>query len=79
MALLSQRQGRVSFWNSKAEVSVPKIGLGNASVEESGKIIWKDGLYVSGVAGITGGSESVDYLTFDVGSGSYSFNLNGTL
>lgn len=62
--------------NSEAKVSVPKISLANASVEESGKVIWKDGSYVRGVAGITNGSESDDYVTFDVGSGSYSFKLS---
>ena len=65
--------------NSEAKVSVPKISLRNVSVVESGKVIWKDGLYVSSVAGITGGSESADCVTFDVGSGSYSFKLSGTL
>ena len=65
--------------NSKAKVSVPKIGLKNVTVQESGKVIWKDGSYVSGVAGITGGSESADYVSFDVGSGSYSIKLVGTL
>lgn len=61
--------------NSRARVSVPKIGLENVIVEEGGKTIWKDGRYVSGVTGITGGSESTDYLTFEVGSGSYSFKV----
>ncbi len=62
--------------NSKAEVSVPKISLENISVAEGGKVIWKDGSYVSGVAGIAGGSESADYVTFHIGSGSYSLKLS---
>jgi len=62
--------------NSEAKVSVPKMGLDNVSVEESGKVIWKDGSYVGGVAGITSGSESDDCITFDIGSGSYSFKLS---
>lgn len=64
--------------NSEAKVSVPKIGLKNVTVQEDGQTIWKDGLYISGVAGIISGSESPDYVTFDVGSGSYSFELNRT-
>jgi len=59
--------------NSRAKVSVPKIGLENVTISESGKIIWKDGSYVGGVTGITDGSDSADYVTFDVGSGFYSF------
>lgn len=65
--------------NSEAKVSVPRIGLQNVTVEESGKVIWKDGSYVSGVAGIADGNENADYVTFDVGSGSYSLILSGTL
>ncbi len=61
--------------NSQARVSVPKMGLENVIVEEGGKTIWKDGSYVSGVGGIADGSESADYVTFDVGSGSYSFKV----
>ncbi|MBC8231933.1 family 78 glycoside hydrolase catalytic domain [bacterium] len=64
--------------NSRAKVSVPKIGLENVIVEEGGKTIWKDGSYVSGVAGIADGSDSPGYVTFDVGSGSYLFRLSGT-
>ena len=62
--------------NSQAKVSVPKTGLENIIVEEGGKTIWKDCAYVGGVVGITDGSESADYVTFDVGSGSYAFKLS---
>ena len=65
--------------NSEAKVSVPKIGLRNGAIEESGKVTWKDGSYVSGVAGITWGSEGADYITLHVGSGAYSLKLSGTL
>ncbi len=63
--------------NSQAKVSVPKMGLENIVIEEGGKTVWKDGSYVGGVAGITDGSESANYVTFDVGSGSYFFKLTG--
>lgn len=59
--------------NTQAKVSVPKMGLENLTIKESGKIIWKDGSFVKGVLGISGASEEKDYITFDVGSGSYSF------
>ena len=61
--------------NSEAKVSVPKMGLQDVVVEEGGKVVWKNGSYVAGTAGITGGSETTDYVTFDVGSGRYSFKL----
>ncbi|MBA7571378.1 Alpha-L-rhamnosidase [subsurface metagenome] len=63
--------------NSQAKVSVPKIGLKKVIVKENDKIIWKEGSYVDVVMGITGGSESTDYVTFDVGSGFYVFQLSG--
>jgi alpha-L-rhamnosidase len=63
--------------NTTAKVSVPTMGLGNVGVTESGKAVWKDGSYVGGVAGISAGSGTADYVTFDAGSGSYSFHLTG--
>jgi len=64
--------------NSQTKVCIPRMGLKNAVVKESGRIIWKDGCYVEGTPGITGGSEEEDYVIFDVGSGSYSFELSET-
>jgi alpha-L-rhamnosidase len=61
--------------NSEAKVSVPRLGVHDVVVEEGGRVVWRDGSYVAGTAGITGGSESTDYITFDVGSGSYIFVL----
>ena len=63
--------------NSQAKVSVPRMGLKNVTVTESGKSIWKTGKFIKGVSGITAGSETSDYVTFDVGSGPYAFRLSG--
>jgi alpha-L-rhamnosidase len=63
--------------NSRATVSVPKIGLRNVAVTEGGQPVWRGGKYVSGVEGITKGAEDADCVTFDVGSGSYAFALTG--
>jgi alpha-L-rhamnosidase len=59
--------------NSTAKVSVPSIGLKNAVVTEGGAVVWKDGAYVKGVAGIDAGIQETEYYTFDVGSGRYKF------
>jgi len=64
--------------NSEATVNVPKAGLGNVTVEEGRTTIWRNRSYVGGAAGITAGSETADYVAFDVGSGSYRFRLTGT-
>jgi len=63
--------------NSEAKVSVPKIGLRNIEVTESNKTIWKNGKFIQGAFGITNGTETAEYVTFDVGSGSYRFRLKG--
>ena len=61
--------------NTQARVSVPKMKLGNVSIKESGKTVWENGSYIEGVAGIAGASENDEHITFQVGSGSYSFEL----
>ena len=63
--------------NSVAKVSIPKIGLRNVTVTESGKAVWKNGRFIKGAYGITNGTETAEYVIFDVGSGSYRFRLKG--
>jgi len=47
------------------------------TVREGGKDLWKEGALVGAIGGITSGSESEEYVTFDVESGSYEFTLSG--
>jgi len=63
--------------NSEAKVSVPKIGLKRIMITENDKPVWKKGEFIKGVPGITAGTETDDYVTFDAGSGNYTFRLNG--
>jgi alpha-L-rhamnosidase len=63
--------------NATAKVSVPTLGLKEFAITEGGKAIWQNDSYVRGVVGITGASRDVDWVTFDVGSGSYCFELKG--
>ena len=63
--------------NSEAQVSVPKMGLQDVTVTEGRKLIWKRGKFVGGVSGVTAGTEGDNYITFDVGSGCYVFQLSG--
>ena len=62
---------------STAKVSVPTLALKEVAVTEGGKAIWKNDLYINGVMGIAGASRDNDWITFDVGSGSYRFELKG--
>jgi len=63
--------------NARAHISIPKAGLREVTVEEGGKLVWKKGAYLGGVPGVTAGAEEPDYVTFDTGSGMYSFILHG--
>ena len=59
--------------NSEGKVSLPLLGLKNPVVRESGKEVYKDGSYIQSVSGITAAKQDNGYITFDVGSGRYSF------
>jgi len=63
---------------SEAKVGVPNMGLQDVTVEEGGKAVWRNGSYVPGAAGITGGSETAEYVTFDTCSGTYGFILRAS-
>jgi beta-glucosidase len=43
--------------NASGRVSVPSLGLKNATLTVGGKVVWKDGAYVKGAAGITTGKQ----------------------
>ncbi|GAH39280.1 unnamed protein product [marine sediment metagenome] len=62
--------------NTQAKVSVPKMKLANVTIKESGKTVWKNSSYLESAAGITDGSENDEYVTFKVGSASYSFKIS---
>ena len=64
--------------NTEGTISVPKIGLKNVTITESGKPVWKNDAFASDSAGITSGADTGDYITFTVGSGSYDFRLKGS-
>lgn len=63
--------------NTRAKISIPKLGLKDVVVEENGRILWKKNLFCSGASGISAGTEDTEYITFDTGSGSYHFVLQG--
>jgi alpha-L-rhamnosidase len=62
--------------NATAQVSVPTLGLKEFAITEGGKAIWQNDSYVDGVAGIADARRDVDWVTFDVGSGRYCFELS---
>ena len=64
--------------NCRARVSVPTLGLRDVEVSEGGAAVWRDGSYIAGADGIMAASASAGYVSFEVGSGSYCFVLNGT-
>lgn len=61
---------------SEAEVRIPKLGLAAAVVSESGRVIWKDGGYLSGAPGIISVQDGGGVLVVRMGSGDYVFGLS---
>lgn len=59
-----------------ARVVIPKLpGMSDFVIEESGRVIWEKGHFISGDSGITKAMEENDDFAIDVGSGDYSFRL----
>ena len=63
--------------NSRADVSVPKIGLDEVSITEGDTTVFADGRYIHGAEGVANAREMKEYVTFAVGSGNYHFRLTG--
>jgi hypothetical protein len=57
----------------RGSISVPVIGLSNPTVTESGAVVFANGAYVPGVAGVSGAARAGSYVVLNVGSGDYSF------
>jgi len=63
--------------NSTATVSIPKGNIkGPFTVTESSKTVWS-GQSFHKTTGIHSAKEDAEYVTFEVGSGDYSFTLSG--
>jgi len=58
---------------SQAEVRIPELGLSPIALTESGRNVWKDGQYQSGVPGIIRAKTAGGLLTVEIGSGTYAF------
>ena len=59
--------------NATAMVSVPAADGGMTEIAESGRVVWKNGVFAEGVDGIRAGKADGDFVTFEVGSGEYTF------
>lgn len=63
---------------STAEVAIPKLGLRDVTVEESGRTVWQGGSYRPGAPGLTGARETDRAVVLQTGSGRYQFRLAGS-
>ncbi|MCL6628892.1 MAG: YibE/F family protein [Armatimonadetes bacterium] len=59
--------------NSQAYVWVPKRGLKNLVIREGNTLVWENGRFIPGVAGLNSADDAGEWIRFDVGSGNYSF------
>jgi len=64
---------------SIADVSLPSGVSGGSvntvAIQESGKIIWSNGKFVSGVTGVTSGKINGDRVVLSILSGTYNFDI----
>lgn len=63
--------------NTSATVSLPGIGTGPFTIQESSKAVWSGGAYIKGITGISGASLNADRVDVAVGSGIYNFRITG--
>jgi len=61
--------------NCSARVAVPAAGLARPVIREGGRVVWQDGTYRNGTPGISAARAQEDYVTFEVGSGKYQFQV----
>ena len=59
--------------NTRATVSVPKLGEADPMISEGGVTVWSRGGRVGSHPGINGSHEEDEAVVFEVGSGDYSF------
>jgi hypothetical protein len=62
---------------SSAEVVLPKFNLRNIKVIEGEKVLWENGKFVVGVAGVEGATDKDGAIRIRAGSGRYVFILEG--
>jgi alpha-L-rhamnosidase len=62
----------------EAEIEIPSFGMGRLNISEGGKSVWQRDVFVPGVAGLSGGTETHDGVSFHAGSGSYKFVMTGS-
>jgi alpha-L-rhamnosidase len=61
--------------NTSATVSVPKRGWEQVIISEGETVIWQNGAPDQAVTGISVGQDLDNWVTFEVGSGSYCFEV----
>jgi len=64
--------------NTEAKIIIPKkSNMSEITIKEGDRVVWEKGQFVPGTPGITRGTQGDRDLTFEVGSGKYSFELTG--
>ncbi|MHC4253303.1 MAG: alpha-L-rhamnosidase C-terminal domain-containing protein, partial [Planctomycetota bacterium] len=63
--------------NATAEIHLPKLGMNDVTISESGTVLWQSGTVAESIPGIVDVSESDEAVVLNVGSGSYVFELTG--
>jgi alpha-L-rhamnosidase len=59
--------------NTRAQIYIPTLAGDSITLREGDAIIWKDGKFIPGVAGITSATAEAGYVRVEAGSGRYQF------
>jgi len=62
--------------NTEGMISVPLLSNQNVEIRESGRVIWNGDAFQPGTPGIRGGRRDGKFISFTVGSGSYTFDMH---
>ena len=62
--------------NTLARVYIPKPTIENILIKERNSVIWDNGTYLEGAAGVSYNGVTPDFIIFNVGSGTYKFSLS---
>jgi len=62
---------------SEAEIVIPKLGIRNITVTESGRTVWAGDKFHAGIDGIVDGADKDGAIRVKTGSGRYVFLLEG--
>lgn len=64
--------------NTSGKISIPTMGWSDVEIAENGEVIWGNDGMQQNASGVSSGEQNENYITFEVQSGSYEFELTSS-